>query len=107
MLLAEEMKRVVRFWEADARKWENRAAHYSPERAAAVPISTIDSNYPLIVKRLVNDQLVLYAGKRAYAFRQVAVRRALLGAAKSMFSPMLKLLETEDGKKASSLVEMG
>lgn len=103
-MLAEEMRRTLRFWEWDAKRWEDRAAKYAPAQVAgSIYIPPEDEKYDSLVKRAYSFAEILFDGKAAYALRQTSGRRALLLDAKGKFDPLIKLTDP-DGK--SEFVEI-
>ncbi|KAF6749127.1 hypothetical protein DFP72DRAFT_1073682 [Ephemerocybe angulata] len=76
LLLAEEMRRVQRFWGWDAARWEARADTYRPELITISDLPDPDQHPALITRELTNRRN-RSAGKAAYAHRQADIRRDL------------------------------
>ncbi|RXW21399.1 hypothetical protein EST38_g4451 [Candolleomyces aberdarensis] len=76
VLLDEELKRVERFWEWDARRWQAHGDRYRPEHFA-VKVGPQEQAYPELAERSHEIAKVLAEGKLAYARRQADIRRRL------------------------------
>lgn len=94
LILAEEMRRVVRFWEYEADVWEQRAAEYTPEKACAFQMpADVAKQFPQLMEREKQERLITFQGKAAYAHRQASIRRELKVRAEQRFAPYIPVLD--------------
>ena len=99
MLLAEEMRRVERFWAWDAKRWQGRAAAQSSIAEARVRLQAEkDKREGVIQDPLTEfqkrDRQSIVHGKVAYAIRQARIRTRLLEEAKRQHGNLPALLES-------------
>ncbi|KAJ2927053.1 hypothetical protein H1R20_g10071, partial [Candolleomyces eurysporus] len=81
MLLAEELRRVERFWAWDAEQWRKREADYARQMVSpAVELPPEELRHPELVDRAMEDFRILCMGRVAYARQQVSIRERLLEA---------------------------
>ncbi|KAF6747228.1 hypothetical protein DFP72DRAFT_992589 [Ephemerocybe angulata] len=97
LLLAEEMRRTVRFWRWDASRWQRRADAFEEVKNDDVKISPEDAAYPKLMEVARRETETLYGGKRAYAHRQCAIRKALMTKADDKFKDLINPLDGESG----------
>lgn len=90
LLLAEEMKRVERFFAWDANRWKKRASSF--ERS----INTVtDPSLPAFQKWEMEQRKMINRGKVAYAWRQFSLRNALLDKARLTHGDFVSRLQKD------------
>ncbi|KAJ2929111.1 hypothetical protein H1R20_g7981, partial [Candolleomyces eurysporus] len=79
MLLAEEMKRIERFWAWEAKQWSEREEAYAQQALSpVVQLPPSEMQHPELVDRAREATRMLAIGKVAYARQQTVMRERLL-----------------------------
>ncbi|KAG2006690.1 hypothetical protein CC2G_014446 [Coprinopsis cinerea AmutBmut pab1-1] len=105
MLLQEEMRRVVAFWEWDAKRWETRADRCRKDESFVTPAPSAFNSVQVVWEAEVEKLNRIREGKIAYALRQAAIRRRIIDRCLKKWGDIRDRLATFNGKSGFALVE--
>ncbi|EAU83273.2 hypothetical protein CC1G_12790 [Coprinopsis cinerea okayama7 len=108
MLLAEEMRRVLAFWNHEIDTWDRLASTLQVDPSVVTPDPSVTQNLDLeeIWRAEVDKLTKIRDGKVAFALRQAAIRREMVRAAEKKWGNVRDLLTVFEGRSGFELVEV-